>query len=141
MRQLCRMLDAGLLIVGVVVIVSAVLFVREIPAQVGIVMLGIFLIEAGVWKLANQLLPSQRTFNALRLEGDRFIGLIRQLNATALALKAYDSPANRETFADVREAMLQAVERMAHVAGKTNDELTDAQTVAARALTLSWSSR
>jgi hypothetical protein len=124
LRTLRKVIDLSLPFVGVAVILGAVLFVREdLRTQIAVVGLGMLLIEVGVWKGAHKLLPSERKYIALRAEGDQFIKLIRQLNAAALALRETDSPEGRQTFEGVRKAMREAVERMAHVAGKTDAEL------------------
>ena len=117
LRILRQHLDTGLPLLGVVVILSAVLFLPECPGQVAIVVLGILLLEAGVWKLAHHVLPSERQYLALRSETDRFITLVRQLNAAALRVKAHDTPTHRQDFEEVRHAMQQTVERMCEVAG------------------------
>ena len=130
MRKLRKFVNNGLSVCGVGVILGAVLFMQEMRGQVTVVVLGILMIETGVWKLATQFLPSDRQYNALRTEGDQFLGLIRQLNATALAVKAEDVPENLQAFEAAQEAMRQAVERMAKVAGRTDEELAiEAMTV------------
>jgi hypothetical protein len=123
LRILRQRLDTGLSILGVVVILSAVLFVRELRSQVAIVVLGMLLLEVGVWKLAHHVLPSERQYLALRCETDLFLTLVRQLNAAALLVKAQDAPSHRHEFEEVRYAMQQTVERMCEVAGKTNADL------------------
>jgi len=123
LRILRQRLETGLPILGVVVIFSAVLFVRELRSQVAIVVLGMLLMEVGVWKLAQHVLPSERQYLALRGETDLFITLVRQLNAAALLVKAQDVPNHRREFEEVRHAMQQTVERICEVAGKTNAEL------------------
>ena len=120
LRQSC---DTGLPILGVVVILSAVLFMPEFRGQVAIVVLGILLLEAGVWKLAHHVLPSERQYHALRDETEGFITLVRQLNAAALMVKVHDSPTHRQAFEDVRQAMHQTVDRLCAVAGRTEAEL------------------
>jgi hypothetical protein len=128
-RTLKKGLNTCLPILGVVIILSAVLFVHGIREQLAIVVVGILLIEAGVWKLAHQFLPNERKHLALRAEGDRFIGLIRHLNAAALAVKESDTPENLQAFEEVQAEMHRAVERMAEMAGKTDDELATEQKV------------
>ncbi len=124
MRTLRKVIDIGLPLLGVAVILSAVLVVKDnLRIQIALVGLGMVLIEVGVWKAAHKLLPDDRKYLALRTEGDLFVKLIRQLNAAALAMKESDSPEYRQAFEEVRDAMQQAVERMADVAGKTNAEL------------------
>ena len=58
MRALRRAVDVGLPIVGIVVVLSGVLFFFELYTQLAVVVLGLFLIEAGIWRLADPLLPS-----------------------------------------------------------------------------------
>jgi uncharacterized membrane protein YfbV (UPF0208 family) len=123
LRTIRKVINTGLPIAGVVVILSAMLFVRELRVQIAVVVFGILLIEAGIWNLAQRVLPDERKYLALRVEGDQFIALIRNLNAAALAQRANDTPENQQAFDDVREAMHEAVERMADVAGKTDAEL------------------
>jgi hypothetical protein len=123
LRLLRQSLDTGLPILGVVIILSAVLFVPELRSQVALVVLGMLLMEVGVWKLAHHVLPSERQYLALRCETDLFLTLVRQLNAAALMVKAHDSPAHRQAFEEVHHAMQEAVERLVAVAGKTEAEL------------------
>jgi hypothetical protein len=129
-RTLHKGLNICLPILGVVIILSAVLFVHGIREQLAIVVVGILFIEAGVWKLARQFLPNERKHLALRAEGDRFIVLIRHLNAAALAVKESNTPENLQAFEEVQTEMHRAVQRMAEVAGKTDDELATEQKVA-----------
>lgn len=125
-RMLREVIDTALPFVGIVLIFCTVLFVKGIQAQIALTSVGILIIEAGVWKLANLLLPNERKFFALRHETDHFISLVRQLNTAAIALKEDDSPENVMAFEDVQGAMQQTVERMAEVAGKTDNELEHA---------------
>jgi hypothetical protein len=108
---------------GVVIILGAVLFLSEIRIQIAVVMVGLVLIEAGVWKIAHQLLPNDRHYHALRCEIDAFIALSRDLNEAALALKVEDTPENRHTFDEIREAMHRTVDQISDVAGMSANEL------------------
>ena len=123
LRALRKTLDTGLPLVGVAFIIGAVLFMQELFAQIAVVTVGILLLEAGIWKLAHQLLPGERTYLALRLEVDQFIALVRGLNEAALQVRAHNAPASQQAFEEIQAAMHQAVERMAQVAGKTEAEL------------------
>jgi hypothetical protein len=107
---------------GVMIILGAVLFLSEIRIQIAIVMVGIVLIEAGVWKVAHQLLPNDRRYHALRYEIDRFIALSRDLNEAALIVKVEDTPENRHAFDEIRESMHRAVDQISDVAGMTAAE-------------------
>lgn len=132
MRAVRKVIDNAMPFVGVAVILSATLFLRgDLYIQIAAVGLGMLLIEVGVWKLGHRFLPDERRYVALRAESDRFLALVRRLNAAALALKEHNSPENRRAFEQIQEAMRQAVGRMAHVAGRTNAELASEREVPA----------
>ncbi|MDX1488632.1 MAG: hypothetical protein R3268_10560 [Acidiferrobacterales bacterium] len=132
MRKLRILINNALPFVGVVLILGAVLILREdLRIQVAVVGLGMLLIEMGVWRFGDKVLPSERKNLALRAETDRFIDLVRALNAAALAVKAHDSPETRQAFQHVQETMQQAIGRMAEVAGKTDAELASERDVLA----------
>jgi hypothetical protein len=134
LRTLRKVIDISLPLAGVAVVLGAVLFMREdLRMQIAVVGLGMVLIEVGVWKGAHRLLPSDRKYLALRTEGNLFMKLLRELNVAALALRENDSPEHRQAFEEVRDAMRQAVERMVHVAGKTDAELASEREVSASA--------
>ncbi|MFQ5754615.1 MAG: hypothetical protein ACE5H7_00840 [Acidiferrobacterales bacterium] len=134
MRTLRKVIDISLPFAGVAVILGAVLFMRaDLTMQIAVVGFGMVLIEVGIWKGAHRLLPSERKYPALRTEGHLFMKLLRRLNAVALALRENDSPERRQAFEEVQDAMRQAVERMAHVAGKTDAELASERKVSASA--------
>jgi hypothetical protein len=118
-----KILDMSIPLLGIVVIMGAVLCLRQVHAQIGVVLIGILVIELGVWKIAQELLLNERCFHALRREFDIFIGLVRQLNDAALAVKTHDADYHRQVLAETHEAMKQAVERMVQVAGKTDEEI------------------
>lgn len=112
--------------IGVLCVVGAVLLLREnLRLQMALVVCGLLLVEIGVWKSAQKILPSERKFDALRFEVEAFIRLVRQLNTAALAVKETPSSEHHQAFADIREAMQQAVDRMADVAGKTDAEIAE----------------
>ena len=121
MRNLRKYLDVGLPMLGVIVILSTVLFLRDIRAQIAVIMIGIILIEAGVWKLAHQLLPNDRRYHALRTEIDHFITLSRQLNETSILMKLNNSSENQLHFEDLKFKMHEVVENISEVAGKTDE--------------------
>lgn len=124
LRRWRRLLDPCVSALGILVILGAVLFGQELRTQIVVTTCGIVLIEVGVWRLAQRLLPNQRQYYALRAEVDRFLQLVRHLNAAALARKAHDTPETHQALAQVHQEMQQAVERMVTLAGKTDAELT-----------------
>ena len=123
LRRWRRRLDPCVSVLGILVILGAVLFSQELRTQILVTTCGIVLMEVGVWRLAQRLLPSERQYNALRAEVDRFLQLVRHLNTAALTRKAHDTPETRQAFAQVYQEMQQAVARMATLAGKTDAEL------------------
>lgn len=119
MRTLRKAIELGLPVLGVILILAAVLFFfRNLYLQVGVVLVGLVLIEAGIWNLAAPILPSERRYLALRDEVDSFIGLVRRLNKAALELTADATPQNRAKMLQVRDEMLESVKRMELYAGK-----------------------
>ena len=123
MRRLLRIIDAVVPIVGVLIVLGAVLFVLQLRVQVALVVVGLLLVQVGVWKVASQMLPDERRFTALRREVDSFIDLVRLLNRAALALRADESVRTRQEFDAVRSALHDAVDQMVAVAGKDEAEV------------------
>lgn len=122
MRRIRRTVEVGLPIAGVTLVLGAVLLLpRNLMLQLGVVLLGLVLIEAGVWNLASPVLPSERKYVALRREVDSFILLVRRLNRATLALASDSSAANRAKLLEVRDEMLESVRRMEQVAGQAED--------------------
>lgn len=124
MRTLRNVIVKALPIVGMFIVIGAALLIPDgsLPTRVVLVVVGLLVVEASVWKLADPLLPSERQFFALRQEGDRFIRLIRELNRAALAAKP--RPAHLDPGVEaVKGRMLASVDRMVDVAGKTEDEV------------------
>lgn len=118
MRSIRRSVDIALPIVGIVLVLGAVVFIWwSMYLQLAVVVLGIFLIEAGIWKLAHPLLPSVRRYGALREEVDDFIYLVRRLNAAAVARDTGADEGNTHVAA-VRQEMIDAIDRMVGYAGR-----------------------
>ena len=124
-RALRRVTQTILPFVGVLVVLGAVFFLRDLRLQMPLVVGGLLLVEFGVWKAAQSILPSERQFHTLRFEAESFIRLVRQLNTAALAKKKTPSPEYQQAFEDIREAMRQSVDRIAEVAGKTDAEIAE----------------
>lgn len=123
MRRIRKILDVVLPLLGIIAILGAVLFIVSLRAQLAVVIGGILLIEIGIWRLVDPLLPNERRFNALRGEVDRFMGLVRELNRIAGEIEERAAPEVDREFETIREAMHRSVDRMAVVAGKTDFEV------------------
>lgn len=99
-----------LAVAGVVVVLGAMLTMTRSPLLVGVVVLGLLLIEVGVWRLADPLLPDDRSFLSLRQELDTFLLDIRALNDHAVA-------GEEDGVARVRERLHEQVEAIFEAAG------------------------
>jgi hypothetical protein len=104
-----------------VIIFGSVLtqYPEDMQAQVGVMVIGVLLLEAGVWGLALQILPDERCYLGLRKELDHMIELTRVLNGAAIAAGA--TRADDETFRDASARMHASVDRMAELAGQVTD--------------------
>ena len=92
---------------------------ENVQAQLALMVIGVLLLEAGVWDLAPKILPDERTYLGLRKELDHMIELTRALNGAAIA--AGETRANDETFRDALTRMHASVDRMAGLAGQETD--------------------
>ena len=129
-RTIRRILDIALPVLGMGVIFLSVLFGSDsLQLQVLFVLFGVLILEAGVWGLASRLLPDERRYLDLRGEVDRFIGLIPELNASAVARLDRDgSKEHEERFQGALEQLHDSVKRMGEVAAndKKGAEASDA---------------
>jgi hypothetical protein len=113
------------------VIFGAVLFgPQSLQLQVLLVLIGVLILEAGVWGLTSTFLPNERRYLSLREEGDHFLGLIRELNAAAIAKG--EGEEDDKLFRETRARMHSSVERMAELAGQ--DDVAIAEEAEALAL-------
>jgi hypothetical protein len=134
MRTIRNLISTGIPLFGMVIVFGGVLVVHDLQTQILVVLVGVLMIEAGVWKLTNPLLPSERRYNALRDEVDRFIGLVRNLNAEALVARRSDSPSDWARVDSARKAMHESVDHMVTLAGREEGQIeTSLDTVISRA--------
>ncbi len=110
-------------VAGMILVLSGVLFAISLQTQLVLVVVGLLLVEGGVWRLAGKILPNERTYLALREEGERFISLMRQLNAAAVSLRESETDGARLAMDETKAEMHRSVERMVVVAGVPVDEL------------------
>ena len=121
MRNLRRTVSASISVLGAVLIFLAILLPDlsvDLTRQIPVVLVGLLLIEAGVWKLTQKILPSTRKYLALRAEVDLFMAQMRALNARAIQLKSNGSDEDHAAFQESLETLHASVDRMAEVAGK-----------------------
>ena len=83
-------MDVAIPITGAVIVFLAVILIPDfnLRTRVATVLVGVLMIEAGVWKLTSPLFGSEREYTDLRQEVDRFIPLVRSLNKKAVEARA-----------------------------------------------------
>ncbi len=121
MRNLRKTMAIALPILGTALVFAAILvpaLAINLQLQIAVVLVGILIIEAGVWKLTAKILPNERKYLALRAEVDSFISRVRTLNAQGMRLRENDTEENREALRETVAALHESVDRMAEVAGR-----------------------
>jgi len=111
----------GFPILGMTLVFAAILVPAislNLQLQVVVVLAGLLILETGVWKLTEKILPNERTHLALRAEVDRFIDQIRVLNARGEEFQTQETETSEEAFRETVDALHASVERMAEVAGQ-----------------------
>jgi len=122
MRYVRKIFDVGLPITGMFLVFLAALGVDDLQMRILLILVGLMLIHVGVWKLANPLYPNERRYHDLRVEADRFINLVRDLNQTTIQAKVMDSPDSWERQRQVLQQMHRCVDQMADLAGREDHE-------------------
>ena len=93
--------DQLIMLFGVALVVGPVTVMNESFILLGLVLAGMAMIALGVWRLGSQLLPERRVYVGLRQEVERFIDLVRRLNAHKIssdaALTIYKSDGGKIT--------------------------------------------
>lgn len=103
--------------------IGAVLFAESLVVQLFLVVAGLLLTEAGLWRLADPVLPDERKYAALRAEANHLGTLIRQLNTAAVALEGGAFGGSRFAIDELQEQMHRSVDRMVMFAGKTKEQV------------------
>jgi hypothetical protein len=134
-RKIRRGIEIALPLLGMGIIFGSVLFgPNNLQVQVLLVLIGVLILEAGVWGLTSGILPNERRYLGLREEGDHFLGLIRVLNAAAVARD--EGQEDDARFRETRAQMHTSVERMAELAGQDDVAKAAAEALAADAESL-----
>ena len=109
-----------------ITVFAAVLLIPPANLQVQLVtvLIGVLLIEAGVWGLTNPFLPNERQFLSLREEVDDFIDLVRLLNKAAVDRRIHTENAEgaNGTFEEALADLHSSVRRMGQLAGVETGE-------------------
>lgn len=123
MREIRRLIHMLVPAIGMALVIGAVIFGEQLGVQLFLVVAGLLLTEAGLWRLADPILPNERKYMALRVETDHFTNLVRQLNTAALAVDDGDEGGPALALDEVRAEMHRSIDRMVEFAGKTDDEV------------------
>ena len=116
-RKIRRVAEIALPVSGMAMIFTSVLYGGDsLPLQMIFVLFGVLILEAGVWGLANKLLPDERRYLSLREEVEHFITLVPELNEAAVAKEA--GTENDARHRDTLEQMHNSVKRMGEVAAE-----------------------
>jgi len=121
LRNLRKLIAVGFPILGITLVFTAILVPAislNLQLQIGVVLVGLLIIEAGVWRLTEKILPNERKYLALRTEVDDFIDRIRVLNAQGGKLRVQETDAELEAFRETVAALHASVDRMAELAGR-----------------------
>jgi len=79
MRRLRQVIDRIVVYGGVIVVLSAIVVADTSRIQVVLVLLGLLLVQLGIWRIASRVLPDTRTNQRLRDELNQFLGSVREL--------------------------------------------------------------
>ena len=79
MRKLREVIDRFVVYGGVVVVLGAIVVQDTTRAQVVLVLLGLLLVQLGIWRIGSRSFPNTRTNQRLRDEVDQFLASIREL--------------------------------------------------------------
>ena len=122
-RKVRRIVHLVVPAIGMALVLGAVLFAEPLAVQLFLVVAGLLMTEAGLWRLADPILPDERKYVALRAEADHFITLVRQLNTAAVSLDEGDARGPRFAIDELETEMHRSVDRMVTFAGKTRDQV------------------
>ena len=122
MRSVRRLSQIFLTLTGTGTVVYAVTRVEPLRDRLLIAVLGLIVMELGIWQFTRLFFPNEREFKPLREETDYFLKLVRRLNATTLRLHKGATGMQAE-IDRLRDEMIHSVDRMCRLAGHTEEEL------------------
>lgn len=118
MRFIRRFSQLALSLLGSAIVLYAAFGVEGVYDRVVVAIVGLVILEAGIWQITRALFPNEREFKPLRQETEFFLKLVRQLNRAAL-----DATRGAEELDRLEEEMHHSVERLRRLAGKSEAEL------------------
>lgn len=121
MRSIRRFSQFLITLLGAAIVVYAVYMVEPMRERILFAVLGLFVMEIGIWQVTAFLFPNEREFKPLREETDYFLKLVRRMNRAAIALEKGSANASEE-MDRVQQEMLHSVDRIRRLAGQTEAE-------------------
>jgi hypothetical protein len=122
MRSIRRFSQIFLTLAGAATVMYAVMRVEPLRDRLLIAMLGLLIMELGIWQITRVFFPNEREFKPLREETDYFLKLVRRLNTAAIRLQKGSATAQAD-IDRVRDEMNHSVDRMCRLAGRTEEEM------------------
>ena len=124
-RTFRKAIETAFPVLGIGLIFGAILFVYEpLIMQVGLVFIGLLLLEMHAFRLNQRFLPSERRYTTLRGEVDHFIRIVRQVHRLGLALERdAGSPELKAAFEEGCNDLTGQAEKIAGLAGR-EDHIT-----------------
>lgn len=119
--MLRAVISVGMNLTGMLIVFVAVLAPQisaNLQLQIILVLIGVLLVQAAVWKFTNPFLPSERRYDDLRNEVDEFIDLVRELNAAAVQARKSRAIDATDRMDQVLHRMHLSVDQMGRLAGK-----------------------
>jgi hypothetical protein len=108
-------IDRIMALAGLILVLLQTAFLDIAPFEYGIILFGVLVTATGLWGLGSRLRPDRRLYLQLRAEVDKFIGLVRRINAHVVAGQG-------EQANEVKEEMHASVELIAQAAGVVADD-------------------
>ena len=122
MRKIRRLTQFLLTLLGTGIVVFAVLEIESTYERALLALLGLVLIEAGIWEFTRSLFPNEREFKPLRKETDYFLTIVRRLNRAGIRAHA-NAPGALDEVDRLHQEMHHSVDRMRRLAGRSDEEL------------------
>ena len=122
MRTVRRLSQIFLTLTGTATVVYAVTRVEPLRDRLLLAVLGLVIMELGIWQFTRLFFPNEREYKPLREETDYFLKLVRRLNATTLRLHKGAEGVQPE-IDRLRDEMYHSIDRMCRLAGRTEEEM------------------
>lgn len=122
MRSVRRFTQLLLTLTGTGLALYAVMRIDALYDRMLVSVLGLLLMQIGIWQITASLLPNQREYRPLRKETDYFLSLLRRMNRAAVAAENGSSYAAAEVER-LHTELHHSVDRMLRLAGRTEEHL------------------